>query len=70
MSTPYKCEACRDTGFLGWEKPMGCVGGVIHMVFVPQICICRSGSFAEIQKTVDLNQVNIANIVSNNPPSK
>jgi hypothetical protein len=41
--TVPKCEICKDTGMTGWEKPMSGINGEIHMVFVPQTCLCEAG---------------------------
>lgn len=38
-----KCQVCKDTGMTGWEKPMTGPDGKIHMIFVPQTCLCEAG---------------------------
>ncbi len=39
----FRCPACKDTGWIGWYKPMGMSNSQIDMVFVPQVCICEAG---------------------------
>ncbi len=37
------CPACNDTGLTGYERPMRGADGLLHMVFIPQICMCDAG---------------------------